>query len=122
MSRKKSICLLERKGGVSVDPRPKGLYGQNGKPAWRVSEVANVSAGLVPVGPCLAASSLCHASRCHEGLSPWSDDYQPARHGSTETSHRGGPGPTSLLSGYQSPFPGDKLPGGDAAGEGQQAK
>jgi hypothetical protein len=90
--------------------------------AMRVSEVANVSAGLVPVGPCLAASSLCHSSRRHEGLSPWGDDCQPGRHGSTETSHRGGPARTSLLSGYQSPFPGDKLRGGDAAGERQQFK
>jgi hypothetical protein len=39
-----------------------------------------------------------------------------------ETSHRGGPARTSLLPGYQSPFPGDKLRGGDAAGEGQLGK
>ena len=39
-----------------------------------------------------------------------------------ETSHRGHPARTTLLSGYQPPFPGDQAPGGDAAGEGQQAK
>ena len=78
------------------------------QPAWRVSEVANVAAGLVPVGLCLAASSLCHSSRRHEGLSPCSDDYQPGRHGSTETSHRGGPARTSLLLAASRPSPAQK--------------
>ena len=110
--------LQKGKGTVSVDPRAKGLYGQNGKPAWRVSEVANVSAGLVPVGRRLAASSLCHSSRRHEGLSPWSDDYQPgplAPRRQVTLAARFAPG-SFLATGPR--FPKDKPRDGDAAGEG----
>src|SRR5437870_1654336 len=42
------------------------------------------------LGSQAARFGLCHSSRRHNDFSPWSDDYQPGRHGSTETTHCGG--------------------------------